>query len=191
MVAVGIDANLDGDLDIFALVDNSGSNQLRIADPGVGTQTSPATTSIATTGLSYPETAANINWSPVTIVIDPTATSFDVDGPPGPTSTDYFVSFALPFQDIVNRLALLGVTGVDQNTQFRYVLGTSTTTTTLAQDLAGPAGSTASTLLWDDSGLLAMSNPYAAGAGLVIPEPGTGLSLGLGLLGLAVARRRR
>jgi hypothetical protein len=47
------------------------------------------------------------------------------------------VSFAVPFQDLVNRLALRGITGVDQTTSFRYVLGTGTNASTLSQDIAG------------------------------------------------------
>jgi hypothetical protein len=188
VVSVGIDANLDEALDLFALVDNAGSNVLRLVNAGPGTNTSPATTSVSSTGLSYPETAASYNWSPLILAIDPSATTLDVDAD---GQTDHFVSFAVSFQDVVNRLALVGITGVDQNTQFRYVLGTSTSATgPLNQDLAGPSGSTLQPLVWDDLG--AMSLSYAAGAGAApVPEPGTGLSLGLGLLFLAVARRRR
>ena len=43
---VGIDANSDGALDLFALVDNTGSNRIAIYNAGAGSNTSPATTSI-------------------------------------------------------------------------------------------------------------------------------------------------
>ena len=181
---VGIDANSDGALDLFALVDNTGANKIALYDPGSGTNTSPATTSITTTGISYSETSSNYNWSQVTISIDPTATIFDIDAD---GNTDYFLSFAVSFQDLVNRLALRGITGVDQNTSFRYVLGTSTNASTLNQDIAGPNGGTSSAVSW--VGLDAISNPGAPGGSSPVPEPGTASLLGLGLLALARLRR--
>jgi hypothetical protein len=186
VVAVGIDANLDAALDVFVLADNAGSPALRLVNAGPGTDTSPFTTSISSTGSSYPETTLNYNFSPLTLAIDPSATTLDVDG----GGTDQFVSFGVSFQEIVNRLALVGITGVTQDTQFRYVLGTSTNASSLNQDIAGPAGSTVSPLVWDDPLILGMSLAYAAGAGAPVPEPGTALLLGLGLLGLGFARRR-
>ncbi len=186
VVAVGIDGNLDGALDLFVLVDNGGSSdQLALFDAGSGANTSPSTTTISSTGLTYPETPANYDWSSLTIAIDPSALTFDVDQD---GDVDHFVSFAVPFQDLVNQFSLLGIPNVNQDTPLRYMLGTSTQANSLNQDLGGPNGGTGSASTWDALG--GMSLTYSA-AGAPVPEPGTGGLLGLGLLGLGCLRRRR
>jgi len=185
VVAVGIDGDLDGALDLFVLVDHAGQNQLAIYDAGTGANTSPSTTTISPTALTYAETGSNYDWRPVDVVIDPSATIFDVDQD---GAVDHFVSFAVPFQDLVNRFAVLGVANVDQETGFRYVVGTSTQANSLNQDLGGPDGGEASTSTWAVLGAVSMT--FTA-AGSPMPEPGTGLLLGLGLFGLGLTRRRR
>jgi hypothetical protein len=186
VATVGIDGDDDGALDLFVLVDKTGGgNPIRILDAGVGANTSPSTTSIPATGLTYADTGTNYNWSPVTIAIDPSATIFDVDAD---GNQDRFVSFVVPFQDLVNRLALNGVSNVDQDTPLRYVLWTSTNASSLNRDLAGPGSSFDPNSTWDALGALSLRQSAAGGP---VPEPGTGLLLGLGLLGLGCARRRR
>lgn len=183
VAAVGIDANLDGALDVFVLVRNSGNpNRIAIYNAGSGANTSPSTTSISGTGLEYAETASNYDWSPVTVTIDPSATLLDVDGD---GAVDRFLSFAVPLQDLVNRLALLGISGVDQNTPLQYVIGTSTQANALNQDLGGPNGGTNSSSTWAVLG--ATSLVYSASP-TPVPEPGTAFLLGAGLLGLGLRR---
>jgi len=185
VAAVGIDGDLDGALDLFVLVDNGGSSdRIAIHEAGSGANTSPATTTISATGVSYAETALDYDWRPVTIAIDPSATIFDVDAD---GDVDHFLSFAVPFQDLVDRFALLGISNVEETTAFRYVMGTSSQASSLSQDLGGPNGQTASALSFADLG--AFSIAYSASV-TPIPEPGTGLLLGAGLLGLAAARSR-
>jgi hypothetical protein len=181
---VGIDANLDGALDIFVMVRNNGNpNQLAIYDAGAGANTSPSTTTITSTGLTYAETSSNYNWSAVDVTIDPSATIFDVDGD---GNVDRFLSFAVPLQDLVNRLAVLGINNVDQNTAFQYVLGTATNANTLNQDISGPNAGTSSSSTWAILG--ANSLGYSA-AGTQVPEPGTAFLMGLGLFGLGLRKR--
>jgi hypothetical protein len=186
VAAVGIDADLDGGLDLFVLVDNGGSvDRIALFDAGSGANTSPSTTTLSPTGVVYAETAANYDWSPVDLAIDPAASLLDVDGD---GDVDHFLSFAVPFQDVVNRLALLGLPNVDQDTPLQYVFGTSTQANALNQDLGGPQGGTTSISTWAELGA---TSPILSASGTPVPEPGTGFLLGLGLLGLGRARRRR
>jgi hypothetical protein len=181
---VGMDANTDGVIDLFLAVDNNSGgppDQIGIFSPGPGANTSPNTTSIDTTPLaSYAETGANYDFSTVT-TIDPLETNTDLDG----GAEDVYLTFVVPFGDIVTELGLLGIT-FDENSAVQYVFGTSTQSNALNQDLAGPNGGTSSTLTWEQLG--AVSLEYSA-SGTPIPEPSTALLLGLGLVSLAAARR--
>lgn len=185
---VGMDANTDGVIDLFLAVDNSpsgGGNKIAIFSPGAGANTSPSTTSIITTPLvSYAENNPlydNYDFSPVT-TIDPLETNTDLDSG---GKVDYYLTFVVPFDDIVAQLGTLGIT-FDENSTVQYVFGTSTQTNALNQDLAGPTGGTTSTLTWEQLG--AISLEYTA-SGSPVPEPSTALLLGMGLMSLAAARR--
>ena len=185
---VGMDANTDGVIDLFLAVDNSpsgGGNKIAIFSPGAGANTSPSTTSIITTPLvSYAENNPlydNYDFSSVT-TIDPLETNTDLDSG---GKVDYYLTFVVPFDDIVAQLGTLGIT-FDENSTVQYVFGTSTQTNALNQDLAGPTGGTTSTLTWEQLG--AISLEYTA-SGSPVPEPSTALLLGMGLMSLAAARR--
>lgn len=182
---IGLDANQDGAIDLFLAVDNSGgSDQIGIFAAGAGTNTSPATTSIVSTPLvSYAETAANYGFQAVDNSIDPgvATTDYDADG-----ATDFFLSFLVPFQAVVDQLALQGIT-FDDTTPFQLVAGTSTQPNALNQDLGGTDGNTSSTSTWATLG--AVSAPIRPI--LAVPEPSTASLLVLGLLGLGALRARR
>jgi hypothetical protein len=183
-MGVGIDANSDGALDIFLAVDNSGNpDQVGIFDAGTGANTSPSTTSIVSTALfSYSLSVSNYSFLAVDLTIDPTATTTDVDAD---GETDHFLTFVVPFADVVNALAAQGINVTDASV-LSLVLGSSTQPNALNQDLGGPNGGTTSTQTWDALG--AISDPLTAIGGF-IPEPGTGALLSLGLCGLAGWRR--
>lgn len=182
--AIGIDADLDGALDLFLGVDNGGSSdQIGIFDAGGGLNISPDTTSIVSTPLySYTETLANYDFSPVDGTIDPGApTDLDGDG-----DTDYLLSFSVPFQDVVNALAAQGIS-FDDTQPYTLVAGTSTQPNALNQDLGGPDGGTDSSQSWADLGAVSdVTTPLAA-----VPEPNTGTLLSLGLVAVAALKRRR
>jgi len=183
---IGVDADLDGNLDLFLGVDNAGNRtDLGIFDPGDNVNTSPDTTSIVTIPLvswDWEVVAGVYDFSAVDATIDPPATTFDFDND---TNNDYFLSFVIPFQNIVDELVGKGI-AFDEDSQFQLVAGTSTQPNALNQDLGGPDGGTTSTETWENLG--AMTTPFSPS---MIPEPDTGALFGLGLIGLAAAKRRR
>jgi hypothetical protein len=188
-IGVGLDVNGDFALDLFLAVENSGNpDRVGIFDAGPGANTSPSSTTINSTPLfSYALSVSNFNFSPVNATIDPPATSFDLDAD---GDTDYFVTFVIPFADVVSALSAQGIGGFDDTDSMRFVVGSSTQANALNQDLGGPNGGTTSTTTW--SALGAISNVASASGGFApIPEPGTGALLGLGLASLAARHRRR
>jgi len=184
--AVGMDADGDGALDIFIGVDNSGSSdRIEIYDGGLGGNTSPSTTTLvsASTPITYAQTGSNYDWSMINDTIEPFQSDFDLDAD---GNTDYFLSWLVPFNDIVTLLSSAphGIT-IDENSPLQYVVGTSTQDNALNQDLGGPDGGTTSALTWEELG--AVSDPVTP-TGVLVPEPGSLSLLLSGVLGLAVAR---
>ncbi len=181
---------LDGAIDLFVGVDFSGNpDQLGIYDPGTGSNTSPSTTSIVSTPL--------VSYTPGSVPGDPTYDNYDfsgvssIDG--GAVNSDldldgkedFYLTFVIPFADIVAQLQAI-FPDFDENTLIQLVIGTSTQSNALNQDLGGPDGGTNSTESW--SALGAISEPVTSR--MLVPEPGTGLLLALGLVSLALGRRR-
>lgn len=183
---VGLDVNEDasGDIDIFLGVDGQGSGDaVGIYLPGTGSNTSPSTTSIQNPPVwSETLSASNFDFSQVNATIDPGVTTTDF----GNNGTDFFLSFSIPFAEIVTQLANSGIT-FDDETGIRYVLGTSTQPNALNQDVGGTAATWSSDMTWAE--LNAMSLVTSA-SGVIIPEPGSLLLLSSGLLMLAGIRRK-
>ena len=187
---LGIDAGgtNGAGIDLFVGVNNTGSNHsISMWAPGTGLNTGPSTTSIVSPPLasfSVVESASNYNFSVVSTTIDPGITSLDLQG----DGTDYFVSFSLPFSSLVSALNGQGITGVNQNTQFKYILGTATQDNAINQDMGGTQGNLNSALTFAQLGAISdLTSPLSSA---VIPEPGTFSLLGSGLAGLALLRRR-
>lgn len=165
---VGMDANLDGALDLFVGIDNSanGTGELAIWEPGGEANTSPSTTSIVNPpAITYIEAlGVNYDFSLLSSEIDPDATTLDVDGG---GSTDAFVSFSINFSDIVSTLASNGIT-IDQNSAINYVMATATQANSMNMDLNGISGGTDSDLTFAELG--ASSETFSP-TGEAVPEP--------------------
>jgi hypothetical protein len=185
---VGIDANHDGAIDLFVGVNNSGSaDTVGIWNPGNGANTSPNTTSIVATPLvSYTPTASNYHWAAVNTTIDPSVgTATDLDGG---GQNDFFLSFKVPFNDIVTQLAARGIAGIDQNSTFSYVMATATQANSLNQDLNGVGKTYDGNATW--SALGAGSDPMSASGIPAVPEVNPAIAAAV-LAALAIATHSR
>jgi len=181
---VGMDADLDGSLDMFIALDNSGQNQIELYTTGSKANISPSTTSTVITTYTWQEDASNYDWSPVSLTNCSECSvvaDLDLDG----DGNDYFLSFSVPFDAIVAVLEMDGIFGTTPSTEVSYVIGTATNPNAYNQDIGGLDGDPVSTDTWSSLGAVSVVtgiNP--------VPEPGTAAFLGLGLCVLAAARRR-
>jgi hypothetical protein len=186
---VGVDADLNGTLDLFVGVNNQGSgNRIGIWNPGNGLNVSPNTTTLVSPPIqSYTETASNYGFNSINSTIDPFATSFDLDTG---GSTDQFLTFIIPFSELVARLAQRGFAGFTKDTPMQLVAATATQDNSLNQDLNAVFGAINSTNSWSQLG--GFSQLYSFSGTAPVPEPGTYAMMGIGLLTLvAIVRRKR
>jgi hypothetical protein len=181
---IGVDGNNDGRLDIFLGVNNSGSTaQIGLWRAGTGANTSPSTTTIQSpASISYVETSVNYSWTPVNATIDPTTMSYDIDNG---GRTDHFLTFVVPFADLVAMFATNGIAGINENSVFTYVAATATQDNSLNQDLNGVNGGVNSASTWQQLG--ALTTPLTA-TGTTVPEPSTWALIALGGAALILSR---
>jgi len=181
---IGVDADIDGDIDAFMGVDNQGSSQtLGIYAPGSGLNNSPNTTTISSTAAtSYTVSSSNYNYRAVTAADG--GTTLDITTA-NSGDTDYYLSFTINFADVVSFLNGNGISITDAS-PLRYVLGTATQHNSLNQDLGNVNGNVNSSITWEQLGGF---SPTMNATGTVVPEPTAALLGGLGLL--ALFRRRR
>jgi hypothetical protein len=199
VMLIGIDASpFDANerIDLYMILSNSGgSNSVQLYDPGAQANISPSTTSTtAIAGTEVVHTALNYDWgavdrTPVTGNCDGDCTlEADDDVDLDNNGTDYFLSFSYSFQAILDELANNGVLGLDENSAFSYVFGSSTQVNAFNQDLGGVDDTTLDgNLTWSTLG--ATSTIYSA-SGAPIPEPGTALLVALGFVVLSHHARR-
>jgi hypothetical protein len=187
---IGIDANMDESIDAFLGVNQSGNaSEILISAPGGGNNKSPRSTSFAKNPhKSYGLNADNYNYRPVDYLTDGGTTNDvtpDTSGDP-----DYYLSFMVPFSDVVGFLNGRGISITDQS-PLRYVVATSTQPNSLNQDIGGVDGGIDSAASWAAIG--GYSEVISASGILdstLVPEPAGGLLVLLGGTALALVRRR-
>jgi hypothetical protein len=195
VVWVGIDANIDGKIDLFAgALEES---FVGIYPAGGDANTSPNTTSI-NSSQPYHQlavTAANFHFAAIDGTLDPSATNFNLDGGSGggANHTDHYVSFKFSLGSLataVNGLNLAGIGSFNENTPMRFIAATSNNANVLNMDLNGVTGGINSTTTW--VGLGGFSNTYSStGSIIVIPEPSGFALVSLSSLLLVLQRRNR
>lgn len=158
-VYVGIDVNGDGALDIFAGYTHQGSAQeVGLYRPGTGANISPSTTTIDNSHPVWSVTTGFASYfSYANVVIgaggnDPNGFSNDLDG----NGNDMFLSFQVPFQEIVNALG----NGLTSASSLGLTLATSQQANSINQDINGIAGSVNSTSTYQTLGVI--STPRSA-----------------------------
>jgi hypothetical protein len=189
---IGVDADLNGDIDIFIGANRQGNNsnkwEIGLHDPGTGLNISPNTTSIVSNPLissalvASPAAGANYDWQTVTSTNNPGGVT-DVDA----NGTDYYMSFSLPFQSLVNQLGRTGVNiNINENTPLSYVLATSQQGNAINQDVNGASVNSNSTTTWTQLGVVTTPTSMSS---VAIPEPSTLALIALPLLGFVRVRR--
>ena len=193
---VGMDVNSDGKIDLFA--GGVEGSTVGLYRAGSGLNNSPSTTSIDSHNPIFRVAAntSNYHFAPVTAALDPSASNFNLDGGSGGggTHTDHFVSFMVPFDELVDAVADLGIDGFGESDPIRYVTATSNQPNSLNQDLNGIPKEFDSSLTWVQLGGF---TPYYSATGELVqapdqvPEPGILTLAAAGLLVLCGGVRVR
>ena len=186
---VGLDADLDGDLDLFLGVNNQGSSDLiGLWNPGAGLNDSPVNTSVANPPLrTYSITASIYDFSPVSVATDPVAISYDLDGG---GRTDRFLSFLVPLADVSFALANRGISGFTADFPFQLMAATGSQGNNFNGDFNGIVGGNGSGVSWSQLG--GFTRTYSFDSLTPIPEPNSAFlfSIAGGFFLLIIARRR-
>lgn len=200
IAVVGMDANLDGRIDLFVTVDARGSQRIvQLLDPGTGANISPSTTSTsalptgwlpnngiyAMTASNYAVATVNVNsdthWEP---------THDDDIGNDG--KVDVLVSWKIPIADLATVLGKpspmdsqgsygprgsTGISGYNKDTQVQYISFTATQPGPINGDLNG-VGSYDKNATFASLGAftspMSASNPVSDGPGVTITTPISG-----------------
>lgn len=199
VAVVGIDANLDGRVDLFISIDGRKSVQaVQLLDPGTGMNNSPSSTTtsplpagwLANNGV-YPITTNNYSVLPVNASDDPHWNGNADLGNDG--KTDVFVSWRIPMADLAAMLAKPspvdrsgaygprgpnGISGFTKDTLVGYVAFTQTQPGPINGDIDGVGASYDKNAVYSSLGALTQpmsaSAPVADGPSLSITQPAGG-----------------
>jgi hypothetical protein len=180
---IGMDANLDGAIDLFAGLYKN--NTVNLYYPGNGLNISPNTTTISSPFYSTAAVSGN-NYS--FVVVDSSIAFGEPTDTDSNSHTDYFVSFSIDFSLIISALTSTNII-IDQNTPMMFLAATATQQNSLNQDLNGAPKITQAngSSTWQQLG--AASIPTSS-TGLAVPEPNVVGMLAIGALAIRFARRK-
>lgn len=198
VAVVGIDANLDGRIDLFLMVDGRNSGQVvRLMDPGTGSNISPNTTStsplptgwLPNNGV-YSFTTALYSAVAVSATTDPHWSTPNGDDLSGQGGKDIFVSWRIPMSDLATVLAIpspvdrngtygprgaTGITGYTKDTLAQYVAFTQTQAGPINGDLNGVGASYDKNATFASLGTftapMSAANPVSASDAVTITQP--------------------
>lgn len=205
---IGIDANVDGKIDLFVAADDRGTsttNGIKIFFPACGNKTpcfsGPSTTSLGSehqagfAPFSTTGTKQNFNWTEVSSTTDPrTGVDLDVSTPnddEGKNSNyhniDAFFSFAVDVNSIANALATLPTPlPFTSTTPMRFIAVTGQNQQSFNQDTGGCDDKTNY-----DTWSCAFTDSLTFDKYVPLPEPGTYMTMGIGLAGFLMCAWRR
>jgi len=184
---VGIDADGDGDVDIFLgprLGGSAATQGIVFQNPGNGLNVSPSTTTIGTNYGRIAFTPDNYNYQPLTSTLDPNWVNIG-------TNTNSVISFSVPFSSLQNSLGALGI-NIDTNTMLSFIAFTSTQSNAINQDLYGSIGIINTARFDGPNG--GFSDYYSSSGGWgrrpIVPEPQTYGAILIALSTMFIGYRR-
>ena len=144
---LGMDVDLDGDLDLFLVVEGSyGTNKLYVYGAGAGANNSPNTTSLGTGVLLGVLQSNNLNFDTVKNLDGSSYVNLGNDG----TNDDRYISFTFNFNDfktVANALPLTneganisslnGGVGLTKDTLMKFLVASAPSIFTLNGDIGG------------------------------------------------------
>lgn len=164
---LGVDANADGNVDLYYGVDDAGRSTGIMFQNPTGTSNTIGGTTLGSSYNKVSLTSTNYNYTSV--------------------SGDGQLTFVIAFSTVQSALSTLGIT-VDENTYLRYIFGTSTNLNTINQDLYGVSGLN-STITFADSGAFSDYENFRGGRP-IIPEPSTYVQVGV-VMGMVLIMLKR
>ncbi|MBT4491602.1 MAG: DUF4347 domain-containing protein, partial [Gammaproteobacteria bacterium] len=160
----GLDANLDGAVDVFLTVTSQGDVAIWGNNPSA-LNISPSTTGIDSTYVPYVVDGNVANFAKIPVTSVESGATPDIDGAGDP---DYYVNLTIPFQELVDALAgLPSPITITDASAVRWVAATATQGNTFNQDIAGLEGNNSADITYAASGTF--SNPVDATGTVVTP----------------------
>lgn len=185
-VRLGMDANSDGDIDLFFGPHQGGGQNgsgISFQDPGTGLNVSPSTTSLGN------------NYGTVALVTSGANANYSYTAVSGVAGVGGQVTFAISFQSIADALVAAGTApGVtltpDSIVRFLAFTAQQTSANSINQDILGVTGGSNSSVRFDAPG--GGFTDYIDSTGSPVPELGSfAYAAGVLLGGLGVRRRRK